>query len=261
MSDAVSLAGRGAVVTGAGRGIGSAVARALAQAGAAVILAARTALEIERAAGELCARGARAWAVPCDVAEPDSVRRLGAAARAQLDSVDILVNNAGVAGSAPFARIALEDWERMLAVIATGTFLCTREFLPDMLGRGWGRVVNVASVAGLQGGKYVAHYSAAKHAVMGLTRSVALEVAGRGVTVNAVCPAYVDTPMTEQTLASVQARTGLSQQGALEAVLESVGQARLITPAEVAAAVLDLCSAAASDVNGEAIVLRGSSSR
>ena len=249
------LAGRGAVVTGGGRGIGAAVTRALADAGAAVVVAARTSAEIERVAEALQKRGAAACAVVCDVTDEQAVRQLGDRARGHLGAVDILVNNAGAAGSAPLGRISLAEWNRMLAVNATGTFLCTREFVPAMIGRGWGRVVNVASIAGLEGGKYVAHYSAAKHAVIGFTRSVAWELERTGVTINAVCPGYVDTPMTERTLDNVQSRTGLSRDQALAAVLASTGQQRLVTPDEVAARILALCRDTASDMNGQAIVL------
>ena len=184
-----TLAGRSAVVTGGGRGIGAAVARALSRAGAGVVVAARTKSEIERVAAELAGSGALAFAVPTDVTDEASVRELGAAARLLLGHVDILVNNAGTSSSAPLARITLEDWNNTLAVHATGAFLCTREFLPGMIDRGWGRIVNMASVAGLAGARYIAHYTAAKHALVGFTRSVALEVEGRGVTVNVLCPA------------------------------------------------------------------------
>ena len=249
-----AMAGRGAVVTGGGRGIGAAVARALSGAGAAVVVAARTSREIDAVAFELRAGGAKAWAVACDVTVEGSVADLGRESRRLLGTVDILVNNAGDSASAPLRKITLGDWERMMAVNATGTFLCTREFAPEMAGRGWGRVVNVASLVGLKGAKYVAHYSAAKHAVLGFTRSVALEFAGTGLTVNAVCPGYVDSPMTERTLSNVGSRSGVTRDEALAAVLASAGQTRLVSPEEVAAAVLDLC-AGASDLSGQSIVL------
>ncbi|HYM81252.1 MAG TPA: SDR family NAD(P)-dependent oxidoreductase [Candidatus Limnocylindria bacterium] len=248
-----TLAGRGVIVTGAGRGIGTAVARALAVAGAKVVLAARTQQEIDRVAAELRSLGFQTCAVVCDVTQEESVRRLGEAARQEFGAIDMLVNNAGGVSSAPLAKITLQDWERTLAVNATGTFLCTRELVPDMVKRGWGRVVNIASVAGLRGAKYVAHYSAAKHAVIGFTRSVALELAGTGVTINAVCPGYVDTPMTEHTVANVQSRAGLSREQALAGVLATTGQERLIAPEEVAEAVLGLCRD--ETANGRAVVL------
>ncbi len=198
----MTLAGRGAVVTGGSRGIGLAVARALAEAGAAVVVAARAPDRLQAVAAELGAPGRRAWAVACDVADPEGVRTLAREAESRLGHVDILVNNAGISHSAPVQKTTLEDWNRLLTVNATGPFLCTQAFLPGMLARGWGRVVNIASVAGLSGGKYIAAYSASKHAVVGFTRSVAAEVAGTGVTVNAICPGYVDTDMTRQSVSS-----------------------------------------------------------
>ncbi len=251
----VSLVGRGAVVTGGGRGIGASVARALAAEGSAVVVAARTTREIEAVADELRGGGAKAWAVACDVTDEASVQDLGREARRFLGTVDLLINNAGDSHSAPLRKMALADWERMFAVNATGTFLCTREFAPEMAGRGWGRIVNVASVAGLEGAKYVAAYSAAKHAVLGFTRSVALEFAGTGVTVNAVCPGYVDTPMTERTLANVGALADLPREDALKAVLASAGQDRLVSAEEVASAVVDLC-AVGSELTGQSILLK-----
>lgn len=254
-SDERFLSGRNAVVTGAGRGIGAAVAHALAQAGASVVIAARTAAEIESVAAALRATGAEAQAVACDVADEESVAHLVESARARFGSIELLVNNAGIGRSAPLHRITLADWNEMLAVNATGAFLCTRAFLPSMIERRFGRVINVASIAGLEGGKYIAHYAAAKHAVVGFTRAVAAEVEGTGVTVNAVCPAYVDTPMTERTLANVQQRAGLTRAGALAAVLATTGQERLVTPDEVAARILDLCREDAAAINGQAIPL------
>lgn len=248
------LAGRGAVVTGGGRGIGEAIAIALADAGAAVVVAARSEPEIQRVAAQLTARGAHAHAIACDVSDEVSVRRLGAAARERLGTVDLLVNNAGVAMAAPLARIALSEWNHLFAVNATGTFLCTREFAPAMVERGFGRIVNVASLAGLSGARYVAHYTAAKHAVVGLTRATAAEYAGTGLTANAICPGYADTPMTARSVAQVQARTGRTPEEALAAVLDSAGQQRLVTPAEVAAEVLALC---ASEDNGRIAILTG----
>lgn len=257
----LELAGRTAVVTGAGRGIGQAVARSLAEAGAAVVVAARTGREIEAVAAEISGEGHRALAVRCDVTDPASVERLAEeASRLAEDAggtVDILVNNAGAAHSAPVHKTELEDWNRMLAVNATGTFLCTRALLPGMMERGWGRIVNVASVAGLTGARYIAAYAASKHAVIGLTRCTAAETAARGVTVNAVCPGYVDTPMTTESLRRIAEKTGRSAEEALQAILAGTPQKRLIQPTEVAHAVLSLCHEEARGINGGSIVIDG----
>jgi NAD(P)-dependent dehydrogenase (short-subunit alcohol dehydrogenase family)/enamine deaminase RidA (YjgF/YER057c/UK114 family) len=249
-------AGRVAVVTGAGRGIGAATAKALADTGFNVVLAARSRDQIERQAAELVAQGRQARAVTCDVTSEASVEALRRQAEG-LGPVAVLVNNAGAAASMSVARTSLDEWNRLMAVNATGAFLCTRAFLPGMLERRWGRVINVASTAGLSGGKYLAAYSAAKHALMGLTRSAAAEVVDSGVTVNAVCPGFVDTEMTEETVARIVARTGRTPEEALAAALASAGQTRLISAAEVAAAVVSLAGAADSAPNGEALVLDG----
>lgn len=255
------LDGRGAVITGGGRGIGAATARALAAAGARVLVAARHESEVEAVAAALRQSGAQAWATHCDVADPESTTVLARTAGERLGAVDILVNNAGTASSAPLHRTSLEEWQRLLAVNATGTFLCTQALLPGMLERGWGRVVNVASVAGLEGAKYIAAYCAAKHAVVGFTRAMAIETTGSGVTVNAVCPGYVDTPMTDTTLGIVAERMRKSRDEALHAILAHSGQPRLVTADEVAATIVALCDDAAAALTGLTLVLDAGAQR
>jgi NAD(P)-dependent dehydrogenase (short-subunit alcohol dehydrogenase family) len=251
----MTLSGRGAVVTGGGRGIGAAVARALAGAGARVLVAARHMDEVEAVALQLRHAGHQAWATHCDVTDAGHVAALARTAHERLGMADILVNNAGASSSASVPRIMLEEWQRLFAVNATSTLLATQAFLPGMLERGWGRIVNVASIAGLEGDKYIAAYSAAKHAVIGFTKSLAAEVAGKGVTANAVCPGYVDTPMTDESLTRIMERTKMTREAALAAVLSHVGQPRLVTVDEVAATVLALAGDAAATLNGQTIIL------
>jgi 3-hydroxybutyrate dehydrogenase len=251
------LTGRGAVITGGGRGIGRAVARALADAGARVVVCARSTNDIEGVASELRDAGHDAHAVSCDVADPESIRAMAEAALERLGTVDILVNNAGIALSNPVKRLPLEEWNRILAVNATGTFLCTQAFLPGMQERGWGRIVNVASVAGLRGARYIAAYTASKHAQVGFTRALAHEVAEQGITVNAICPGYVDTPMTEYSVARIVEKTGVSKEEALGHILALSPQKRLIRPEEIAHVALMLCSEDGEGINGQAIAIDG----
>jgi NAD(P)-dependent dehydrogenase (short-subunit alcohol dehydrogenase family) len=251
------LTGRAALVTGGGRGIGAAAARALAREGASVAVAARHMDQVVEVAGALREEGHEAYAFRCDVTRQYDVRDVALAAREAMGHVDILVNNAGTATSNPLKRITLNEWNHVLAVNATGTFLCTQALVPGMLERGWGRVVNVASVAGVAGARYIAAYAASKHAVVGFTRSVAAEVAGRGVTVNAVCPGYVDTPLTDESIARIVARTGVDREEAARLLLQQAGQTRLIRPAEVADRIAALCLDGSENINGEAIVLDG----
>jgi NAD(P)-dependent dehydrogenase (short-subunit alcohol dehydrogenase family) len=251
------FSGSVAVVTGGGRGIGAAVARALVAEGAAVVVAARSTDRIERLAREIQKSGGKAWAITCDVTDGASVHNLAQAAGRRAGAVDILINNAGAAHSAPLVKTTLDDWNRVLSVNATGTFLCTQAFLPAMLTRKQGSVVNVASVAGLAGARYIAAYAAAKHAVIGLTRSVAAELEGTGVTCNAVCPGFVNTEMTKESVARVVAKTGKKPDEALTAMLASAGQERLIPVDEVARAVLALCDPNGERANGTAVTISG----
>jgi NAD(P)-dependent dehydrogenase (short-subunit alcohol dehydrogenase family) len=255
----VILAGKKAVVTGGGKGIGAAVARSLAAAGAEVLVAARTRSDVDRVAADLVADGHAAWAESCDVTDPDQIAALAKAALERLGQVDVLVNNAGIAHSAPLKAISLPTWNRIFAVNVTGTFLCTQAFVPGMVERGWGRVVNVASIAGRSGAPYIAAYSASKHAVLGFTRSVAAEVATSGVTVNAVCPGYVDTDMTRDSVERIVEKTGRAPEQVVEAIRRTSPQNRLLDPEEVAFLVLSLCDPRAKGINGQAIVQDGGS--
>ena len=257
----MSLAGKIALITGGGRGIGRAVAFALARAGAGVAVVARTETEVARAAEEVAAEcGVRTMHAACDVADAAQVGRVFARVRERFGrGCDILVNNAGVAESAPLVKTSDELWHRHLAVNLTGTFYFTRAALPEMIGRGWGRVINVASIAGKTGAPYIAAYAASKHGVLGLTRSAALEVAAKGVTVNAICPGYVDTDMTARSLENIEAKTGRSAAEALEAIKRMNPQNRLVTPEEVATVALLLASDEGRGINGQAINVDGGS--
>ena len=245
-----TLKGKHAFVTGASRGIGLAVARALLAQGARVTLMARDAGALEAAAAGL-GNGA-AWQT-VDVAAAASVND----AFARAGSVDILVNNAGQAASAPFGRTDAALWQRMLDVNLTGAYHCIQAALPGMLDVGWGRIVNVASTAGLTGYRYVAAYCAAKHGLVGLTRALALEVAAKGVTVNAVCPGYTETDLVLDAVANIARRTGRSADQARAGLAAANPQGRLVQPDEVAHAVAWLCMPAASALNGQAVAVAG----
>lgn len=251
------LKGRVALVTGGGRGIGAAVAERLAQEGASVAVAARSQEQVEKVAERLRSAGAQAVGLVADVSIEGEVACLVSETASRLGPVDVLVCNAGVATSAPLTRTSLEQWQRLMDVNATGPFLCMREVLPSMNRRGWGRIVVVASVAGLAGARYISAYAASKHAAVGLVRVAALEHARKGVTVNAVCPGFVDTDMTDETLARIEETTGLAREDALASLVGAAPLGRLIEPAEVAHAVLGLCAVEAGAVNGQCIVVDG----
>jgi NAD(P)-dependent dehydrogenase (short-subunit alcohol dehydrogenase family) len=245
-----TLNGKHAVVTGASRGIGLAVARTLVAHGARVTLMARDDGALAAAAQSM--DGAVGWQA-VDVADADSV----AAAFAHAGIVDILVNNAGQAASAPFGRTDAALWQRMLDVNLTGAYHCIQAALPGMVDKGWGRIVNVASTAGLTGYRYVAAYCAAKHGLVGLTRALALEVAAKGVTVNAVCPGFTETDIVRDAVANIVRTTGRTEDEARAALASANPQGRLVRPDEVAHAVAWLCMPGASALNGQAIAVAG----
>jgi 3-hydroxybutyrate dehydrogenase len=254
------LANKVALITGGGRGIGRAVAFAFAREGAQVAVVARTASEVASVAEEINAEcGVKTMHATCDVADRESVALTFSDVEEHLGSVDILVNNAGIAESAPLIKTSDELWQRHLAINLTGTFLFTRDALPAMIERGWGRIINIASIAGKTGAPYIAAYSASKHGVLGLTRSVALEVATKGITVNAICPGYVDTRMTERAVENIEARTGKTATEALEILERMNPQNRLVTSEEVAALALLLASDEGRSINGQAINVDGGS--
>jgi 3-hydroxybutyrate dehydrogenase len=255
----MKLENRIALITGGGRGIGRAIALEFAREGARVALAARTAQQVENTAAEIGNEG-NALPVVCDVSDVASVQLMFARVSVKFGrNPDILVNNAGIAESAPLAKTDDDLWQRHLAINLSGTFYCTRAAMPAMVERGWGRVINLASIAGKTGAPYIAAYSASKHGVLGLTRSIALEVAAKGITVNAICPGYVDTDMTTRGIENVTAKTGRSADQALEAIKKMSPQNRLITVEEVAALALLLASEEGRGINGQAINIDGGS--
>jgi NAD(P)-dependent dehydrogenase (short-subunit alcohol dehydrogenase family) len=255
----MQLGTRAALVTGGGRGIGRAVCLRLAEAGAAVAVVARTRAEVEEVAGLLRSRGARAAPLTADVSRPEEVARLFAEARQALGSVEILVNGAGVAPSALVAATSDEQWRAAIETNLSGAFYCMREAIGPMAQAGWGRIVSIASIAGKTGYPYIGAYAASKHGVLGLTKCAALEVAARGVTVNAVCPGYVDSPMTDASVARIVEKTGLAAADVRKRLEDTSPQKRLFSPEEVAALVAFLCGEEARGVTGQALSLDGGS--
>jgi NAD(P)-dependent dehydrogenase (short-subunit alcohol dehydrogenase family) len=257
MSAASPLSGRHALITGAGGGIGAAIARALGGAGALVSLAGRRREPLDAAAALLPA-GAALVVDGFDVTDGKAIAHGLDRARATFGPISILVNNAGEAPSASFEKTDANLWARILAVDLTGVYNVTHAVLPDLKRHGSGaRLINIASTAGLTGYAYVAAYCAAKHGVVGLTRALALELARGGVTANAVCPGFTETPLIDRAVETIVAKTGRSTDAARAELAKANPQRRLVTPEEVADAVLWLASPAATSINGQAIVVAG----
>jgi 3-hydroxybutyrate dehydrogenase len=250
------LAGRHAVVTGASRGIGAVIAAVLADEGVCVSLLGRDAGNLKRVSDNLGGED-RAFPIVADLTDPPSVQSAFAAARGRFGPVHLLINNAGQAASAKFTDTDEALWGRLFAVNLTGTYLCTRQAVPDMLAEGFGRIVNIASTAGLRGAAYISAYASSKHAVIGLTRSLALEYASRNITVNAVCPGFVDTDIVKDAIANIKSKTGRSDSEALAALVATNPQRRLVEPREVADTVMWLCRPGSESVTGQSIVLAG----
>ena len=254
---ALRPAPRRVLVTGATRGIGAAIARALAGAGWHVMLAGRTRAALEEVRLTLpIAEGVAHDCVELDVTDAASVALAFAAVHAK-GALHALVNNAGAVETGPLARLAHDAWDRMLAVNLTGVFLCTQAALPPMIAARSGRIVNIASTAGQKGYAYCTAYAAAKHGVLGLTRSLALEVAAQGIAVNAVCPGYTDTDIVRDGVARIVAATGREESDAMATFSKASPLQRLVEPDEVAATVLWLCADAPAAFTGQAMSVSG----
>jgi 3-hydroxybutyrate dehydrogenase len=257
MDPTMRLRDRVALITGGGRGIGRAIALAFAREGAQVALAARTTAQVEAVAAEARALGRKAMAVSCDVADRAQVEAAVRATAEALGPIQVLVNNAGIAASAKVTETDDALWEQHLRVNLTGAFYATRAVLPAMVATGWGRIVNIASTAARQGYPYVAAYVASKHGLLGLTRALAVEVVGAGVTVNAICPGFVATDLTWESARRIQEKTGRSYEDAVRSLAAFSPQRRLVEPEEVAALAVLLASDDARSITGQAWNLDG----
>jgi NAD(P)-dependent dehydrogenase (short-subunit alcohol dehydrogenase family) len=247
-----------AVVTGGGRGIGAAIAETLARLGASISLVGRNP-EVLQATADRIIKGhsVKVAIASADVADEAAVRKAMSTLEDELGSPTILVNNAGIAISAPFLKSDAAFWRKVLDVDLMGAVYCTQAVLPAMQESKWGRIINIASTAGVKGAAYITTYCAAKHGMIGLTRALAIETARTGVTVNAICPGYTDTDMTAHNIANIVKKTGRSREETLASLVGQNPQGRLIQPAEVADAVIWLCGDNAASVTGQSIVIAG----
>lgn len=252
------LSGKHAAVTGGGKGIGSAIAHALAKQGARVSLISRSAQTLEATAKEIReAHGVATAVAAADVGQESAVREAFAKLTGEQGPVDILVNNAGIALSAPFMKSDGAFWKKIFDVDLMGAVYAAQAVLPGMQAAKWGRIVNIASTAGITGMPYITTYCAAKHAMIGFTRALAVELAKTPITVNAVCPGYTDTDIVAQSLDTITAKTGRSRDEALASLLAHNPQGRLVEPGEIGGTVAWLCGDAAKSVTGQSIVLAG----
>ncbi|MTI11042.1 SDR family NAD(P)-dependent oxidoreductase [Curvivirga aplysinae] len=242
-----NLSGKNVLITGGGSGVGAALAVAFVNAGATVVIAGRRLEVLEKTA----VYSSAITPIVADVTNESSVADLFKTAGQQ----DVVVANAGAAETAPFGKVSLDSWDRMIAVNLTGVFLTLQAGLNQM--NGWGRLISVASTAGLKGYPYVSAYTAAKHGVVGLTKSLALEVANKEITANALCPGFLDTEMTEKSVENIVEKTGMTSEQAKLKLAEHNPQQRLIRPEEVAATALWLCGAGSESINGQAISISG----
>ncbi|HZS48608.1 MAG TPA: SDR family NAD(P)-dependent oxidoreductase [Blastocatellia bacterium] len=257
----MKLAGKTALITGGGRGIGRAIALAFAREGADCAVAARTLAQVQEVAAEIRDLGRRAIALRCDVADRQSVDRMVDSAIKKFDHIDILVNNAGVAKSQPLTKMTDELWDEIISVNLNGTYYCTQAVIAEMIKRQSGRIINIASIAGKQGMPYISAYSASKHGVLGFTKSIAMEVAAKGITVNAICPGYVETDMATLAVNNIADKTGTTTDKAKETLLNMNPQHRLVTAEEIAAMALLLASEDGRGINGQAINICGGASQ
>ena len=255
MADNNWLEGRHALITGGGTGIGAAAAAHLHAAGAKISVSGRRLEPLEKVASTV-----GGTAVQCDVTDRAQIERAFDEARAANGPIEMLVVNAGIAESAPFHKMTRESWDRIMATNLTGAFDCAQAALPDLMQSANGRLVFVASVASLRGVPYASHYAASKHGLLGLMRSLASEYAKTNLTVNAVCPGYVDTPMTDQSVSRVSQITGRSEEQSREAITNMNASGRLVHPDAIATMILTLCLPQSRDVNGAAVTIDGGTS-
>ena len=253
MINSTTLTGKHAFITGGGHGIGGACAEALAAHGARLTITGRNTKTLEETAEKLPATEAR----ELDVTDQEAVIRVFAEAVSSVGPVDILVNNSGIAETAPYLHTSADMMRRVMEVNVIGAHVCTQQVLPEMIAAGWGRIVNMSSLAGLSGQPYIAAYAASKHAMIGLTRTLALEVVKKGITVNAVCPAYVETGMVKAGVSNIQKLTGMSEEDARGELAKKNPQDRIIEASEVGVTVAWLCLPGSESITGQSIAMAG----